>query len=92
MPAFMAALLQAISPKKVQQAQKNLRMCPADTHRTHSTCQPFLTLTPHLPHAHVCVGDFWLLYFICPLTFFNLQSSIQLLDHPASSIHCTASP
>lgn len=88
MPAFTAALLQAISPKKVQQAQKAENVPSSDTHTTRSTCQPFLPFTPHLHPVHLCVGFFG--NFICPLPFLTLQSSIQPLQPPSllHPVHC----
>lgn len=82
----MAALLQAISPKKVQQAKK-MRMCPPAT-----LTGPTAPASPSCHSLSICLlptcvlGFFWLFYFICLLTSFILQSSFQFLD-PSGLLH-----
>lgn len=88
MPAFTAALLQAISPKKVHK-HKKLRMCPP-AHSHHPQHLPALLAT-HSPFAScppVCWG--FLVIFFAPCLFFILQSSIQLLEPPSllHPLHC----
>lgn len=87
MPAFTAALLRAISPKKVQQAQKAENVSSLKRHSHDPQHLPALLAT-HSPFASCppVLGCFGYSVLFAPWLFFFfliLQSSIQLLEPPS---------